>query len=115
MTPDPKKPRRIVDKQAWKRAVRREPECVICGKPTQSSHHLLKRSQAGDDFPPNLVGVCGDGVRGCHGRLEAEDVVTRKLLGEYVMERRRDFTAYLEAKLGAEQSREWLRRRLLVE
>lgn len=115
MSPDWKPGRRIVDKGAWRKAVLREPECVICEQPTDSSHHLLKRSQGGDDLAANLVGLCGDGVRGCHGRIEAEDPVVRRLLGEYVRAKRPDFMQYLPVKLGSQEAADaWLERRLLV-
>lgn len=44
--------------------------CLICGDPSRSAHHLIKRSQGGDDRAENLVGLCGDGTRGCHGLVE---------------------------------------------
>jgi hypothetical protein len=117
MTADPKAPARIVDRQAWKAAVKREPLCVICfDMPSQSAHHILKRSQRGDDVAANLVGVCGDGTRGCHGRLEAEDEVARKLLGEYVAMERDDFVDYLIVKLGGPwPAVSFLSRRLLYD
>ncbi len=44
--------------------------CVHCGMAHQSLHHILPRSQGGDDLPVNLAPLCGDGTRGCHGLLE---------------------------------------------
>jgi hypothetical protein len=34
-------------------------------------HHRLKRGQGGLWEPQNIVAVCGDGTRGCHGWCEA--------------------------------------------
>lgn len=33
-------------------------------------HHRKKRGQGGLWEPTNIVAVCGDGVRGCHGWFE---------------------------------------------
>lgn len=45
--------------------------CRRCGQPAESVHHRLPRSRGGDDSPINLVSLCGDGTRGCHGMVEA--------------------------------------------
>jgi 5-methylcytosine-specific restriction endonuclease McrA len=45
--------------------------CVNCGLPYQSLHHIVPRSQGGDDYKANLAPMCGDGTRGCHGILES--------------------------------------------
>lgn len=34
-------------------------------------HHRLKRGQGGLWVPQNIVALCGDGVRGCHGWCES--------------------------------------------
>lgn len=44
--------------------------CAVCGDPSQSAHHVVRRSQGGDDVLANLVGLCGHGTRGCHGLVE---------------------------------------------
>lgn len=42
--------------------------CVICGRPAQSQHHVVPRSQGGTNGP--MISVCGIGNEsGCHGRL----------------------------------------------
>lgn len=42
--------------------------CPFCGKPAQSRHHIVPRSQGGAKGP--TVRVCGlDNVTGCHGRF----------------------------------------------
>jgi hypothetical protein len=69
---------------------------------------------ARDDVEANLVMVCGDGTRGCHGAIEANDPVTLRLLGEHILDRRPDTIAYLQQKLGVPQADAWLERRLLI-
>jgi hypothetical protein len=34
-------------------------------------HHRKKRGQGGPWTPENIVALCGDGTRGCHGWCEA--------------------------------------------
>lgn len=44
--------------------------CPLCGRADQlSRHHVLPKGLYGDDLPENLIWVCGDGTRGCHGVL----------------------------------------------
>ena len=44
------------------------PSCPFCGRPCQSRHHIVPRSQGGTDGPTETV--CGwDNVTGCHGLL----------------------------------------------
>jgi hypothetical protein len=45
--------------------------CVHCGLAAQSLHHIVPKSQGGDDVPENLAPLCGDGTRGCHGLIES--------------------------------------------
>lgn len=42
----------------------------ICTGKVESTHHRKPRGQGGDNGPWNLVDLCGDGVRGCHGYIE---------------------------------------------
>ncbi|WP_158170948.1 HNH endonuclease [Rhodococcus sp. JT-3] len=39
----------------------------ICTGRAESVHHRKNRSQGGSWAPSNLLHLCGDGVRGCHG------------------------------------------------
>lgn len=47
--------------------------CPCCqrhvGRSGLTRHHVVPKGQGGDDVPQNLVWVCGDGTRGCHGVL----------------------------------------------
>lgn len=45
--------------------------CERCGVFGYTVHHRMKRSQAGPWSGSNCVALCGDGVRGCHGFVEA--------------------------------------------
>lgn len=52
--------------------------CVMCGRSVvdypSSVHHRRPRGAGGSallERPSNLVRLCGDGVRGCHGWLES--------------------------------------------
>lgn len=46
----------------------RDPICQICRKRASVDvHHVIKRSQSGDDSKNNLVGLC----RHCHSLVEA--------------------------------------------
>jgi hypothetical protein len=95
--PDPKRGKRKRDSRISRDTIAREPWCVICEDArSQSAHHIVKRSQGGDDVLANTVGVCGDGVRGCHGRLEAREVNALRALGFYLLTERPDFLDYLE-------------------
>jgi hypothetical protein len=107
--PDPKPTKRVKDKKVMKQMHTRGVICVLCGKPG-SIHHVYDRS----DVPENLVGLCGSGTTGHHGLITAENELTRRRLGEYIMLERTDIAFYIIGKLGEEGGREWLRRRLLV-
>lgn len=57
-----KKCRQIVAERAGNK-------CEICEAPPGSMHHRRFRSQGGPWTPSNILRLCGDGVRGCHGKL----------------------------------------------
>jgi hypothetical protein len=51
-------------------------QCELgCGWPMESWGHRQRRSQGGLWAPWNGLGLCGDGTRGCHGRLEGDPVL----------------------------------------
>lgn len=43
--------------------------CEVCARPADSVHHRMKEGRPWD--PANLLSLCGDGVRYCHGWIEA--------------------------------------------
>ena len=46
--------------------------CERCSRGGQvTMHHRKKRGQGGPWEPSNVVAVCGDGTRGCHGWCES--------------------------------------------
>ena len=70
--PDPKPRKRIVGSRAWWEAqqARKSGRCALCRRKAKTSwHHLVDRSLGGDDAGENLVELCGDGTRGCHGEI----------------------------------------------
>jgi hypothetical protein len=72
VTPDPRpEARHVADSTEWDRiALAKSGPCRGCGERADSFHHLVPKSLRGDDVPSNIIPVCGDGVRGCHGALE---------------------------------------------
>lgn len=83
-------PRRIV-KQRKKRAealdvravhdyvfTRERGICRCCGfMAAESMHEIIFRSQGGKVSKENSIAVCGDGVRGCHGKLQRHEITVR--------------------------------------
>jgi hypothetical protein len=68
----------------------------------------------GDDLPENLIALCGDGVTGHHGLIEANDVMTRIAIGEYLALKRPEVVLYMQVKLGTEEGLEWLRQKFYM-
>lgn len=76
-SPDPKPSRRIVASKAeWEAiAQAKQGPCRICRRvesngsvhSTIELHHLIRRSQGGDDVAENIVPLCGN----CHRKLHA--------------------------------------------
>ena len=117
MTADPKPPPRVRDGTLLKALHRRWQECSLCHGTAYtegrlSLHHVHRHPR--DDVEGNLVMLCGDGTRGCHGRIEANDPVALSLLGAHIVSERPDTILYLRAKLG-DGADGWMQRRLLIE
>lgn len=73
VSPIPRPSRRIVDRDV-------QPAdwlplelgvCPVCGGSMAvcSRAHVVPKGLRGDDVPENVVWICGDGTRGCHGVL----------------------------------------------
>lgn len=83
--PDPKpRKRKVASSPDYQSLVRRlllcYPTCELCGeKRSESAHHVIPRGQSGDDVWENLIALCGDGVKGCHGGVEHSVEVRSKL------------------------------------
>lgn len=95
---DAKPEPRIVDNTALAIAKLYYRECAICGS-TQGVqvHHILFRSQQGDDTDANLCGLC----RLHHDEIHANKALAWLALKMYVIVERSDTQAYLEKKLGS--------------
>ena len=112
MTPDPKRPKRIRDPELMRRMHFEFDECCICGNIDFSVHHILKRSQGGDDVRANLVALCGHGTAGCHGAVEGAERAACAALGAYLEAERPDVIGYLAARLGGfTAAAEWMQQR----
>jgi hypothetical protein len=88
-------------------------ECALCGehRGKLSLHHVSKHPR--DDLEANLVMLCGDGVSGCHGAVEAGVRETKEELGRYIYGHRPDVIEYLaERKGGKERALAWMERTL---
>jgi len=51
--------------------------CEVCGRRAESTHHRKPGGMGGSKdpaahSPANLLRVCGDGTRGCHGAIESD-------------------------------------------
>lgn len=97
---DPKPPKRHRDTEHLMSIVPAPGDrCPICGRsldryPGWSRHHVLRRRHGGDDFRANIVILCGDGIRGCHGKVEAYDWPTRVKLRQYLERHRPETIRY---------------------
>jgi 5-methylcytosine-specific restriction endonuclease McrA len=94
----------------------RAKECAVSGRVDRLElHHILPRSQGGDDVRANLVWLVAD----IHHRVTANDPVAMRLLGEHIKWDRPDTVAYLRAKLNTlgrpSAAQEWMGRRLYIE
>lgn len=86
-------------------------ECCLCGETDHLSlHHVLKRPRS--DVRQNLVMLCGDGVRGCHGLVEANHGPTLRLLVGYLLAARADVIFHLRQTLGLEATAQWIEHRM---
>ena len=87
-------------------------ECVICGIAgvRLSLHHVLTNPR--QDLREGLVMLCGDGVRGCHGLIEANDVEARRALAQHIVDERPDIVQHLIERLGEVAADDWIDRRL---
>jgi hypothetical protein len=73
------------DRNTVDAVVERDQQCVRCGGACwgergldYSVHHRVLRSHGVDNSPANLILLCGDGVRSCHGWVHAHPDEARK-------------------------------------
>lgn len=105
---DPKPPPRWIDPEVFGVFHAKGHDCLTCGYYRASAHHLVKRSQGGDDVLDNLIPLCG----ACHGSLHDGNThhaygVThtpesvRNRIGQFLLsEAGADHLAYVHRKLG---------------
>lgn len=102
MKPDWKPKRRIRDSAAIERKVASEPLCRACGlERATDGHHVLLRSQGGDDVEDNIIPLC----RACHTDYHAAHISLRANLNERL---------YVLTKLGQNPGTVYLERRRYV-
>ena len=99
--PFPKPPKRIVDPEAGKRKLALDAKCRICQERASDGHHVLLRSQRGDDLEDNIVPLC----RECHRRYHDGKGDIRLSLDEKL---------YVLTKLGQGAGMAYLERRRYV-
>ena len=98
-SPDPKPAPRVKNSDLLKilRLKAAFRECAVCGSTWDIHlHHVLYRSNSGDDTEANIAPVCNFH----HRQIHARDPVTWESLALYVAEERPDTLAYLKRKLG---------------
>jgi HNH endonuclease len=94
--------RKVASPKQWA-AIRAEKlegcACSVCGDYTRpmSLHHLVPRSQGGDDVAENLIPLCGDGTRWCHGAVTRRDSGALQALASQLSDSE---YAYVIGKLG---------------
>ena len=105
---DFKKPPRYIDPEALRQFHAIGHDCLTCGYYRCSAHHLIKRSQGGDDVQENLIPLC----TACHVVLHDGGKVTvfgvtftqqgvRNRIGQFLTsEAGEDHLDYVKTKLG---------------
>lgn len=108
--PDPKGVPRIRDSKALRKALLMYRECLGCGESASDPHHVLLKSQGGDDVVANIAPLCG-GDGSCHVRYHRDLTDEGKELRREIGERlRRETVLYLIEKLGRGPGLDYLRR-----
>lgn len=79
--PNPRPARRIIDQAAGRVKCGEGAECRLCGvRRLLERHHLVPRSQRGDDVDENIVPLCGGFTDGCHRLITENDPAALALL-----------------------------------
>lgn len=97
---DPKPAKRIRDPEAGPRKLAKFAACRGCGTRASDSHHILLRSQGGDDHEDNIMPLC----HLCHIKFHDGNLDIRLKLTA-------DERAYLEMKLGRGAAQAYIERR----
>lgn len=104
-----KPPKRVVDRDAFRRHHSRDHDCWSCGYGRTQAHHILSRARGGDDCEHNLAPLCRTCHSAYHGnpgraygkRIDHAFVASQigRVLGH---ESGDDYRGYILRKLGAE-------------
>lgn len=70
-------------KSLWRTVVWNH-DCRLCVERAETAHHLVPRNDGGDDVAENLMELCGDYTRGCHGDIEHWSTDTRRKVREHM-------------------------------
>ena len=105
-TADPKPASRTVDPDMVRRYLLLHPWCEApsCPNPAWHAHHVLYRSQGGDDVDANLLSLCGDHHSAVHQTRDADALVGVRL----AIEARDDVLRYLGGKKRGSSARAFL-------
>jgi hypothetical protein len=99
--------KRIVDNTVLAIAKLFYRECAICGGTRELHvHHIVFRSQGGDDVDGNLCGLC----RTHHDQIHAGEKLAWVALKAYIFFERPDTVLYLEEKFEGDPERFFARR-----
>lgn len=116
---DPKPSARVRDLSVFREFYGFPRECVCCGIRRGEAHHLIHRSQSGDDVMGNLIPLCGPCHRAYHGTSYHSAFYQRKITGGEVKSQIARFVrgesgeyhrAYLIAKLGMYRAEAFVQR-----
>lgn len=104
--PDPKPRARSIDRGVGRLKCNGEATCRICGKRTIAldPHHIVPRSQGGDDVAENIAPLCAPWEPSCHRRVTENDPEALRALRSALHP---EETAYVLARKGAA----WLEKR----
>lgn len=77
------------DKKTYEKIVEEQPYCRLCGRTSNLNiHHIIYRSQLGNNDERNLIRLCYD----CHRRVHSNKKVWQKKLLEYQFKKYGKFT-----------------------
>jgi len=98
VTPDQKPRKRIIDSAAQRVKLDADPNCRVCSDRATDPHHILLKSQGGDDIEDNIMPLCFD----CHRRYHNGKVNLWLKPKELI---------YILDRMGREKGIEYLKRR----
>jgi hypothetical protein len=83
----------------------RSDECELTGRVDRLHlHHVIFRSQGGDDVEGNIVCMTDD----LHDRYHRHDTLARLMLAQHIIRKRPDTMIYMALKMGTGSRDYWL-------